>query len=86
MRSRVCSLVSRPPAGLPTSLATHTSERFVSVRRWREEPTILVIEAGGSGAMPSAMVRPGGLEPPACGLGNRCSIQLSYGRVVVAAS
>ncbi len=26
------------------------------------------------------MVRPGGLEPPARGLGNRCSIRLSYGR------
>ena len=26
------------------------------------------------------MVRPGGLEPPAHGLGNRCSIHLSYGR------
>lgn len=26
------------------------------------------------------MVRPGGLEPPARGLGNRCSILLSYGR------
>ena len=23
-------------------------------------------------------VRPGGLEPPTCGLGNRCSVQLSY--------
>jgi hypothetical protein len=27
------------------------------------------------------MVRPGGLEPPARGLGNRCSIHLSYGRI-----
>ena len=26
------------------------------------------------------MVRPRGLEPPARGLGNRCSIRLSYGR------
>ena len=26
------------------------------------------------------MVRPGGFEPPAHGLGNRCSIHLSYGR------
>ena len=25
--------------------------------------------------------RPGGLEPPACGLENRCSILLSYGRI-----
>ena len=25
-------------------------------------------------------LRPGGLEPPAFGLGNRCSILLSYGR------
>lgn len=28
------------------------------------------------------MVRPGGLEPPARGLGNRCSILLSYGRTL----
>ena len=27
------------------------------------------------------LVRPRGLEPPACGLGNRCSILLSYGRI-----
>jgi hypothetical protein len=26
------------------------------------------------------MVRPDGLEPPTRGLGNRCSILLSYGR------
>ena len=28
------------------------------------------------------MVRPEGIEPPACGLGNRRSILLSYGRMV----
>jgi hypothetical protein len=28
------------------------------------------------------MVRPGGLEPPARGLGNRCSVLLSYGRKI----
>ena len=27
------------------------------------------------------MVRPGGFEPPARGLGNPCSIHLSYGRM-----
>src|SRR5271169_1433942 len=27
--------------------------------------------------------RPSGLEPPACGLEGRCSIQLSYGRTMI---
>lgn len=29
------------------------------------------------------MVRPKGLEPLAHGLGNRCSILLSYGRMII---
>ncbi len=29
------------------------------------------------------MVRPKGLEPLAHGLGNRCSILLSYGRIII---
>ncbi len=31
---------------------------------------------------PFTQLRPGGLEPPAFGLGNRCSILLSYGRFI----
>ncbi len=30
------------------------------------------------------MARPEGLEPPTRGLGNRCSILLSYGRIIMA--
>ncbi len=36
----------------------------------------------GTGAF-KALVRPGGFEPPARGLGNPCSIHLSYGRTLL---
>ena len=35
-------------------------------------------------ALPKKRTRleaPGGVEPPTCGLGNRCSIHLSYGAI-----
>lgn len=38
---------------------------------------------GAAPKIHAKMVRPEGLEPPARGLGNRCSILLSYGRNIL---
>ena len=52
------------------------------MRPWvnRAETPAKLVNSKSVATTPASLARPGGLEPPTCGLEVRCSIQLSYGR------